>query len=831
MCDEPIYMNKRTNKPGYGKEYRAVYIQNCKQTSEESNQTFILNISLSIPKKGTNTLCLDRQCYDIPNGLPIRELMSFIEALCALSCAVETKLVLTDIHTLFECFMYKPPEVLKDYFTSAQYCVLGRSVEMSKRYIFRNKVYPYLSMDLPLAKYCLMCIFKGNPSDIISIHRLFEIKSGPISYDIGNIINPATGLDKDTLYGVSRYIRKMDFTSKNINIEETLNNNSGYLSGKRSPNDKPATASYAEDYQGLSPEMVNVLEQIAKLKGEPGSIASLKYMRDNYESNLPNYNEGRLAYLKDKFGKTRIVAIANSWVQQALQPFNKILLDILGEIPEDLSSRQDDIPVVMRLQSEKRKVGLPFTSDCTAWTDRLPSYLNKVLLQCIFGQQLGRLVYKATKRMRFKTSNCEIKVVRYEVGTPMGCLVSWASSALVHHAIVRYCYTVVGKDYTSDYMILGDDVAIGDSEAYRLYTKVILKLGIRISQNKCTASRRYCEFAKRLFLSESQIVYDVTGFPATLLSHTNSGIYDTSIMFIITMRSRGYSFKQGLDIMLRIIILNYLHHFRGDVHTEMRQLIQTLVVLVLIKVFRENSAKRFQPLSLLGDAVVYKVDGQDEQSVVITLNYFSVVRSFVIYAITNTYSSMIKDASSLEQLSMYQNIGIDDLAQDQNFNPFLYYGIKSNLINHLRTMRSFPLIDIGGNEASLEIDLQRIIGSGLLFTDLEARMEGLKSVVKVVKSKRNIRSLRTVLVISLFKEFLKSNLKRTDDTPVTTTSNNPYILIHEYSKELNAALGVPFWQVISEVKELNLLRLRFDCDSQNGDSTMPNSSVAPVEET
>jgi hypothetical protein len=56
----------------------------------------------------------------------------------------------------------------------------------------------------------------------------------------------------------------------------------------------------------------------------------------------------------------------------------------------------------------------------------------------------------------------------------------------------------LGKDYTSlKYVLLGDDVLIGDKDVGELYLDIIRSLGVDVSLAKTHISPFLCEFAKR----------------------------------------------------------------------------------------------------------------------------------------------------------------------------------------------------------------------------------------------------------------------------------------------------------------------------------------------
>jgi len=114
--------------------------------------------------------------------------------------------------------------------------------------------------------------------------------------------------------------------------------------------------------------------------------------------------------------------------------------------------------------------------------------------------------------------------VNYSVGNPMGAMSSWSSFALTHHFVMYACCRLIGQRWNSArYVILGDDVLIGDSALAEVYLAALSSLGVGVSRQKTYVSVDMCEFAKRyLFLGE-----EVTPFP---VSSVMSNLGDVSLL-------------------------------------------------------------------------------------------------------------------------------------------------------------------------------------------------------------------------------------------------------------------------------------------------------------
>ena len=66
----------------------------------------------------------------------------------------------------------------------------------------------------------------------------------------------------------------------------------------------------------------------------------------------------------------------------------------------------------------------------------------------------------------------------------MGVLSSWSAFALTHHAIIEYCAHLSGLKSFRDYVVLGDDVAIFNTQVAKLYVKTLSDLGVSIAESK-----------------------------------------------------------------------------------------------------------------------------------------------------------------------------------------------------------------------------------------------------------------------------------------------------------------------------------------------------------
>jgi hypothetical protein len=133
-------------------------------------------------------------------------------------------------------------------------------------------------------------------------------------------------------------------------------------------------------------------------------------------------------------------------------------------------------------------------------------------------------------------------VNRYSVGNPMGAYSSWATFALSHHFVMFWCCQELQVKWTSArYVILGDDVLIGDPRLGELYRAKVLSLGVDISQPKSFVSSEMCEFAKRyLYRGE-----EVSPFPTSSVTE-NLGDVSLLVSSITGEERKGLTPKSGV---------------------------------------------------------------------------------------------------------------------------------------------------------------------------------------------------------------------------------------------------------------------------------------------
>jgi hypothetical protein len=91
---------------------------------------------------------------------------------------------------------------------------------------------------------------------------------------------------------------------------------------------------------------------------------------------------------KQEPGKLRVFAMVDCWTQMLLYPLHRLIFKILGSIPMDGTFNQ--YAPLKRLLRRVKASKLPLYSlDLSAATDRLPVYLQALLLNAWIGNNFG----------------------------------------------------------------------------------------------------------------------------------------------------------------------------------------------------------------------------------------------------------------------------------------------------------------------------------------------------------------------------------------------------------------------------------------------------------
>jgi hypothetical protein len=198
----------------------------------------------------------------------------------------------------------------------------------------------------------------------------------------------------------------------------------------------------------------------------------------------------RLSNFADKEGKTRIIGIGDYFSQTVLRRLHLYLFDVLKKIPQDVTFDQG------KFKSLITDWDVYYSVDLSAATDRFPISIIEGLLRSHFPAKYVDAWREVMVGYPF--DYWRKGSLTYSVGNPMGLYSSWASFAVAHHYLFFVIARELGRPWrTLPYVLLGDDVLIGDHDVGKRYMEMVRSLGIEVSELKTHISSTTCEFAKR----------------------------------------------------------------------------------------------------------------------------------------------------------------------------------------------------------------------------------------------------------------------------------------------------------------------------------------------
>lgn len=194
---------------------------------------------------------------------------------------------------------------------------------------------------------------------------------------------------------------------------------------------------------------------------------------------ISGLQHSKLSKLSEGGGKTRVIAIADYFTQEAFKSLFQESMRFLKSIPEDGTYDQSSARErILQAMKDNKPI---HCLDLKNATDRFPRIIQEDLLSAIYGPDIAKAWGKLISEREFTDGRDR---VTYAAGQPMGILSSWSVFALSHHAIIRYAASREGFSSFTDYVILGDDVSIFNTKVARRYHTFMIGLGVEISLDK-----------------------------------------------------------------------------------------------------------------------------------------------------------------------------------------------------------------------------------------------------------------------------------------------------------------------------------------------------------
>jgi hypothetical protein len=279
---------------------------------------------------------------------------------------------------------------------------------------------------------------------------------------------------------------------------------------------------------------------------------------------------GRLFNFLAPGGKLRTVAICDYWTQLAMKPVHEYLFTILkglgandatfdqqGRVDEywarnlkphwsfDLSAATDSIPITLYIH-----VLAPFFAE----EDNYESGYAKALLWSKIMTDRDFGIPSPKKKEIGYTGSRQFRSIRYGTGQPMGAYSSWASMALVHHALVQYSYWLKDMEQATNaswfdtYLVLGDDVDLAkDPTVASNYQLACADFQVKIGLAKSLSSlSNFFEFANQRLCESGNIS------PLSFLEELSSQTWNSRVEFASKI-SKRFGIDMSSTTLIRLV--------------------------------------------------------------------------------------------------------------------------------------------------------------------------------------------------------------------------------------------------------------------------------------
>jgi len=332
----------------------------------------------------------------------------------------------------------------------------------------------------------------------------------PPKLDTESITAPFTG----SIGGWSGYVSGFwsDLRSRTQKVDAQVKWQKFHLTNKRGPGGGPAILGWFRDLLSLPESLVGALQEL----GGPSFSEGLQYLLANRKALIELFGDPgtglirKVVAIQDAEGKSRVIAMVDYFSQTVLKPLHLYLFRLLAAISQDVTFDQGSF----KEKVSGWPVGVWYSVDLSKATDRFPIDLIALLLGGRFSEPYVRAWREVMVGYPFSSDTGEVS---YSVGNPMGAYSSWSSFALCHHFVMYRVSRELGIPWADlQYVILGDDILIGNARAGERYIRLIRELGVEVSPTKTFVSSEMCEFAKRYLFRGTE----VSPFPVSSISET-----------------------------------------------------------------------------------------------------------------------------------------------------------------------------------------------------------------------------------------------------------------------------------------------------------------------
>jgi len=345
----------------------------------------------------------------------------------------------------------------------------------------------------------------------LTILQLYKLVESKADFSTDSITGEYKGTTKPWWLASFDAELRREFPEQELQRRVSMLKPSLHVSGKKGPNG-PALMTAPIDREAIrGTELEYAIGELAKLT-ENVYLDALLVETFLEPLEQPTHRRRKLSHSTIRLkhepgGKTRVFCVCDYFSQSALSPIHNYLMDWLRNQPQDGTNEHSKAALAVKDWTDGRYGKNLWSFDLTTATDRYPRFLERRVLEAVFGEEIARNWEVVIASRQFDTPNGG--TVEFATGQPLGALSSWAAFAVTHHIHIRTAGRLCGRRPL--YRMIGDDITIAkDKEVAQLYISMMTDLNVPFSGPKSILPLQMkgfpvAELAKRVFCNGAEI--------------------------------------------------------------------------------------------------------------------------------------------------------------------------------------------------------------------------------------------------------------------------------------------------------------------------------------
>lgn len=261
------------------------------------------------------------------------------------------------------------------------------------------------------------------------------------------------------------------------------------------------------DFWELYKPVLTCLDPYSEVISQEYHLHGLRSSRLNKFDGLPLY-VGRIGLIQEAGGKLRAVANPARVYQRVLEPLGDFLFGTLRKLPWDCTFDQSKADSL--IQERLAAGGRVHSVDLTGATDYFPLDLQMVALKWLLPhessvkafEEISKGLWECTLPQDVLSSYTSSRYIQWRKGQPLGLYPSFASFALTHGLLLL---GLLGRPWSGQFFVLGDDVVILDDLLHERYLEAMSSMGCPVSTSKSLSSTKIAEFRSVIYLADRKI--------------------------------------------------------------------------------------------------------------------------------------------------------------------------------------------------------------------------------------------------------------------------------------------------------------------------------------